>query len=211
MSFLENTRRPDGIGGRMMVSLMNFGHRSLAEWGLRFVDPSANASVLDCGCGGGANIAKLLAQCPAGMVMGIDYADISVQKSREVNRKAIEEGRCAVLRASVTELPFENARFDLVTAFETVYFWPGLTRCFCEVGRVLRENGTFLICNECGGENAKDEKWTEKIDGMQIYTAAQLQAALEAAGFGSVCVHKNKKGWLCVMAQKLPRADRATE
>ena len=70
MSFLDNTRHPTGLGGRMMVSLMNVGHRALADWGLRLLDIPADAAVLDCGCGGGANLARLLKKCPAGMVGG---------------------------------------------------------------------------------------------------------------------------------------------
>ena len=73
MSFFDNTRRPEGLGGKLMVSLMNVGHRSLAHWGMQFLPLSPEARVLDCGCGGGANIKKLLKRCPQGVVKGIDY------------------------------------------------------------------------------------------------------------------------------------------
>ena len=43
MSFLENTRRPAGLGGKLMVRMMNVGHRALARWGLRFLLLSADA------------------------------------------------------------------------------------------------------------------------------------------------------------------------
>lgn len=202
MSFLENTRKPVGLGGKIMVSMMNVGHRALADWGFQFIKAPADARVLDCGCGGGANIEKLLALCPDGSVKGVDYSEVSVAKSRELNQTAIRAGRCEVLHASVADLPFRREQFDLVTAFETVYFWPGLLRCFREVYRVLKPGGTFFICNECSGDTGKDDVWTEKIDGMTIYKDVQLKAALEQAEFGNVQVHKNQKGWLCVTAQK---------
>ena len=56
MSFFENTRKPVGLGGKIMVAMMNFGHSAMAAWGLQFLQPAPDAMVLDCGCGGGANI-----------------------------------------------------------------------------------------------------------------------------------------------------------
>ncbi len=202
MSFFENTRRPKGLAGRMMVSLMNAGHRALAGWGLGFLSAAPDASVLDCGCGGGANLRALAKLCPQGHVTGVDYSAVSVRKSCALNGKAIAEGRCAVLQASVAALPLEDAAFDAATAFETVYFWPGLPQCFLEVRRVLKPGGVFLICNECGGDAPGDEKWPQIVSGMTVYRAVQLKAALEEAGFRDVQIHKHRRGWLCVTSRK---------
>ena len=60
MSFFENTRKPDGMGGKLMVSMMNVGHKAMADWGFRFLEIPKRGSVLDCGCGGGANIESFL-------------------------------------------------------------------------------------------------------------------------------------------------------
>ena len=201
MSFFENTRKPIGLGGKIMVTMMNLGHSPVARWGLRFLELTPDAKVLDCGCGGGANIKRLLKKCPQGVVKGIDYSSVSVEKSKRVNEAAVTKGRCTVLRASVAELPFESEQFDAVTAFETVYFWPDLPQCFREVWRVLKSGGTFLICNESNGDTDKDEKWTEIISGMTIYKDIELKSCLEQAGFFDVQIHK-KKTWLCVTARK---------
>ena len=202
MSFFENTRRPEGFGGKVMVAMMNLGHSALAGWGLGFAGGAADTDALDCGCGGGANIKTLLKLCPKGKVQGIDYSAVSVEKARKVNAGAITAGRCAVQQASVAELPFEAEQFEIVTAFETVYFWPELAQNFREVYRVLKLGGTFFICNEANGETTKDDKWTKIIDGMTIYTDTALKEYLEKAGFCQIQSHKNKKGWLCITAQK---------
>lgn len=202
MSFFENTRKPTGLGGRLMVSMMNLGHNALANWGLRFLDLPKDAKVLDVGCGGGANIKKMLKKCPQGIVKGVDYSPVSVEKAKKVNAQAVASYRCVVWQGSVTKIIFATSWFDFVTAFETVYFWPDMAKSLAEVRRVLKPGGTFLICNECGGDNPKDEKWTEKIDGMRIYKDTELQALLEQAGFCDVQTHKNPRGWLCIMARK---------
>ena len=82
MSFFDNTCKPTGVGGKLMAAMMKLGHRSLADWGLRYLALAPDAGVLDCGCGGGANIKKLLKKCPRGVVKGIDYSAVSVEKAR---------------------------------------------------------------------------------------------------------------------------------
>ena len=43
VSFFENTRKPAGLGGKIMVAMMNFGHSAMAEWGLHFLQPAPDA------------------------------------------------------------------------------------------------------------------------------------------------------------------------
>ena len=59
MSFFE-IPQARGFGGKIMVAMMNVGHSAVARWGLRFLNAAPDARVLDCGCGGGANMKRLL-------------------------------------------------------------------------------------------------------------------------------------------------------
>ena len=198
----SNARKPEGFFGRMMVNGMNGGsHARMAQWGLSFVNVAEEASVLDIGCGGGANVARLLALAPKGMVQGIDYSPVSVKKSQEMNAKAIATGRCKIQEGSATALPYTDGEFDLVTAFETVYFWPHIEECIRGVRRILKENGRFLIVNEDDGLTGNNEKWEKMIDGMHTYTPDELQKHLAAAGFRDITVHTNDQHhWLCATA-----------
>ena len=36
MSFFENTRKPVGFAGKLMVAMMNLGHSPVARWGCNF-------------------------------------------------------------------------------------------------------------------------------------------------------------------------------
>ena len=203
MSFFENTRDPKGFGGRLMVTMMNLAHTPVALWGLHFLHLAPDAKVLDCGCGGGANIKRLLKRCPRGIVKGVDYSAVSVEKSRRLNAEAIQRDRCVIWQGSVQRIIFASDWFDAVTAFETVYFWPGLVDCFREVYRAMKNSGTFLICNEATGDTNKNDKWTQIISDMTIYRDVQLKTALEEAGFTDIQIHKNAhQDWLCVTGQK---------
>ena len=101
MSFFQNTCRPEGIGGKIMVHMMNTGHSSMAEWGFAHIKIQSEDVCLDIGCGGGANIRKLLEKSPYGRVVGIDYSEISVEKSRKINKAGIESKRCEILQGDL--------------------------------------------------------------------------------------------------------------
>ena len=202
MSFFQNTCKPKGIGGKIMGNMMNTGQSSMAEWGFTHIEIRNNYICLDIGCGGGANVKKLLAKTPYGKVTGIDYSEISVIKSQKINKAEIENRRCEILQGNVMKLPFGNETFDIITAFETIYFWPDINEAFKQVYRVLKGSGTFMICNESNGENSKEEKWTKIIQGMKIYNSGQVKKSLEGAGFTDIKIHKNEKGWLCVVCKK---------
>ena len=93
--------------------------------------------------------------------------------------------------------------FDLATAFETVYFWPGLEKCFGQAAKVLKPGGTFLICNESDGTDPTSAKFEKIIDGMKNYTPQEIEAALKAAGFSEVEIdHHPTKPWIAVLAKK---------
>ena len=199
--FFNNTRKPEGLLGRCMVGSMNHAHAALADWGLSYLPETGPTEIAELGCGGGRNIRALLRKYPAATVTALDYSKISVEKARSVNRKGLQAGRCRIIQGDVSHLPFENSAFDLVTAFETVYFWPGPTESFREVYRTLRPGGIFLIANESDGENSQDDKWLSVIDGMRIFNQTQLTTFLTEAGFSEVVVKRNtKKHWLCALA-----------
>ena len=189
MSFFENTRKPEGFGGKLMVAMMNVGHSAVARWGLQFLNAAPDAKVLDCGCGGGANIKRLLKKCPRGVVKGIDYSPVSVEKSRKVNEAAIAEGRCAVLQGSVADmmgqarekadrlhlknvtfrqgdvgaLPYADDTFDIVLSLNGFHAFPDKEAAYREVFRVLRPGGTFCGCFYVKGERKRTDWFVRHV------------------------------------------------
>jgi len=201
--FVSQTRKPEGFLGKLMVGSMNGGHAKLADWGMSHLDGIKATCIAELGCGGGRNAAELLKRFPQAKLTAMDYSEVSVQKATETNKTCIATGRCAVLQGNVASLPFADEAFDLATAFETVYFWPDLEKCFAEVCRVLKPDGTFMICNESDGTDETSLKFEKIIDGMKCYTAEQLKFALKAAGFSEVRTdHHSSNPWITVLAKK---------
>lgn len=178
--------RPSGEAGRALLERMNAGrHEELSVWGLAHLDFDGASAALDIGCGGGANIARLLERMPEGRICGVDYSELSVEVSRETNAAAVSEGRVEVVPGLASALPFSDDEFDIVTAFETVYYWD-LADCFPEVLRVLRPGGAFLICNEDNGARPEMHEFAAKVPGMAMHTGAELEEALSRAGFVAI-------------------------
>ena len=98
-------------------------------------------------------------------------------------------------------LPYEKGTFDLITAFETVYFWGNLQKTFNEVHRVLKNGGLFLIC--CEASDPSDETWTSRIDGMVVHSAQDLESCLARCGFSNITTHRRNKEKICVIAHKI--------
>lgn len=208
MRFFKNFAKPEGLYGKLVLQMMNHGHAKLAAWAFSIIGDlvTQDAQVLDIGCGGGANLAEWLRRCPEGYVSGLDYSALSVEKSSRVNHEAIAAQRCRVHQGNVADMPFADASFDLASAFETVYFWPDLVPCFREIMRVLRPSGYFFLITEADGSDPAQIKWTKMIDGMRLYTADELRAALEEAGFRNIRSQRSSQHWLCLSAQKPEKA-----
>lgn len=59
-----------------MVHMMNTGHSSMAEWGFTHMEIQSDNVCLDIGCGGGANVRKLLEK-----VRMAEWLALIIQKS----------------------------------------------------------------------------------------------------------------------------------
>lgn len=203
MSRIDNARRPAGIGGILTLRRMNGGHHArLSEWGFARFTVECRDDCLDVGCGGGANLGRLLSKASHGTVTGLDYSETSVSKSLRTNRSAVRAGRCTVVKGDVMGMPFDDGSFDIVTAFETVYFWPDIGDAFREVFRVMRPGGMLMVCNEADGEDPEQLAWAEEV-GLRIYSKEELLEAMENAGFSEIRVERNpEESWLAVVARK---------
>ena len=197
-SFFSQCARPEGALGRVMLSFMNYTHAPLTNWGLNLVDVQNGWTMLDVGCGGGFTIRRLLKRSRGAQVYGIDISEESVAKARKVNAEVLDK-QVFVTQGSAEKLPYEDGKFDLVTAVETVYFWPNLPNCLQEVRRVLKPSGKFAILVEVVDS---DSKWTSVVEGMTAYTPEQIKTLLDDAGFTQTEIHRKKPTYATIIGIK---------
>lgn len=197
-SFFTQCARPQGFLGRIMLRFMNFGHAPLTNWGLSLLDFQDKWTMLDIGCGGGATLKRLLKHGEGATVHGIDISAEAVDKAKKVNARALDK-QVFVIQGSAEKLPYPDAMFDLITAVETVYFWPDLPSCLQEVYRVLKPGGSFAIMVEVLDSTSI---WTEIVDGMTVYSPDELLAILNNAGFTYTVVHRKKPSYATITCRK---------
>ena len=198
---ITQCRKPHGEEGIQTIENMNENHKPISEFAFKCIKVGENDKILDIGCGGGVNIEKFL-ELTTNNVDGLDYSEVSVLESIKRNQKAIDKGKCRVMHADVSRMPIEDMSYDLVSAFETIYFWPDIENTFKEVSRIIKANGQFIIAQGTDGNHPDDEKWLSTVEGMKVYTADELQRYLLNAGFSSVDCFKKENDYILVVIAK---------
>ncbi len=195
----ENPAKPVGDVGAKMLERMNISHAPLRAFGLHTIEYQPHMTILDVGCGGGATIKDLLKLSKESVVYGLDYASKSIEMSSLNNKEELNK-RVFLKKGDVAHLPYEENMFDLVTAVETVYFWPDITKGLEEIHRVLKKGGHLNII--CEGSDPEAIDWP-KIDGFfKIYRPSELQALLVQAHFQDVVVHHGQGQYISVVGVK---------
>jgi len=202
---LTQCKKPSGRLGRCLVKGMNVGHSGLTRWALGFIDIPSDTDILDIGCGGGRAVERLAGIAADGNVVGIDYSPDAVAVAGKKNRLLIDEGRVEILRESVSSMHFSDDVFDLVTAFESHYFWPDFCNDLKEVYRVTKENGQLLVAGALY-KNKKYERRNQRIVnalGMTYLSIEEFREALEGVGYSQFdAIEKKNKGWFAVKCKK---------
>lgn len=188
--------KPSGLLGLLIGRLMNLLHGSIYKWGLERISASENSVILDIGCGGGKVVKLLSNRFSKGKVYGLDHSPEMIRLSQKTNRLSIAKGMVDIRQCSVALLPYPDEQFNLVTAFETIQFWPDISSNLNEVRRVLKSPGTFLIVNRYPPE---DSKWSSFL---KLKNANEYKEKLNIAGFKDVSIDtSSRKGWILVIAR----------
>jgi SAM-dependent methyltransferase len=204
---VRQCRRPSGWFGRLVLWRMNASHSRLTDWALGHVAVEKRHTILDVGCGGGRTVSKLARFATEGKVYGVDHSEASVAATTRTNARWIARERVEVRLASVSELPFADDTFDLVTAVETHFWWPNLRGDMREVQRVLKPGGLLCVAAEVykGAGTMLSRLAEEHVGrtGMTLLSADEHRQLFTNSGYSDVQVlERRDKTWICAIGKK---------
>jgi SAM-dependent methyltransferase len=205
LGLMDQYRYPTGHRGRYIARLMNKEHEAVTLWALNKVKIASDGIILDVGCGGGKTINRLAQLVPHGKVFGVDISSDMVEYSKELNEELIAQNRVQIVEASVERMSFPDNHFDLVTAFETYFFWPNFRGALKEIKRVLKPGGKLFLVNEMVKDGAYDVENAKLIakTHVRLIPLQEIRNVMVSIGFVDVQVFtKTESPWNAVLAQK---------
>ncbi|MBN9743398.1 class I SAM-dependent methyltransferase [Amycolatopsis sp. A1MSW2902] len=141
--------------------------------------------VLEVGCGGGAFLRHAL-ETVAGAA-AIDHSPDMVVAAEKANQRAVEHGRCRIVRGSAESLPFGSAEFTAVVSMNMFFFVADPVAAFAEFHRVLQPSGR-LVLHTVSADPPPSLVPAVLARRMHCYSDETIGAFAADAGFAEVAV-----------------------
>jgi ubiquinone/menaquinone biosynthesis C-methylase UbiE len=159
-----------------------FARKTVLPWALQGVRPAGE--LLELGSGSGAMAAGTAQTFPDLKVVVTDIDPAMVRAARQRLRG---HRQVTVSQADVTDLPFEDGRFDVVASYLMLHHVIEWQSALAEAVRVLKPGGT-LVGYDLHRTHAA--KWIHVVDRSRyrLIEHDEFAPALTAAGFDQVRV-----------------------
>jgi ubiquinone/menaquinone biosynthesis C-methylase UbiE len=153
--------------------------------------------VLDIGCGTGQFAARVLEQCPAAQVWGLDLSEGMLEHARQ--RLQAAGDRVHLVHGDSENLPFPANSFDVVTCSHSFHHYPNQARVVAEMHRVLAPGGKLMII-----DGDRDGLWGRFIfDGIVVMmegavkhlSGAAFHNLFDVTGYANI-VQQRRGGFL---------------
>ena len=201
----DQCQRPEGEEGIKVLEKMNEHHKDLSAWAIATIPEAFTASrVLDIGCGGGNVLRVLSMKWPRSVCDGIDISETSVEYAKKKNSFLVTAGKVRVQVAGVSDIPFPDGEFDLITAIETYFFWPDLANDIRSAASKLREGGLMLIVSEqfFNGKNDAELSKVCESHHMKLVSHEEMTSLMEAAGMTVKTTVDEDRNWVAYLGKK---------
>ena len=154
--------------------------------------------ILDLGCGTGVILEHIKQAYNSVELYGLDISENMIVQAKQ------RLGSNALLSIGDAEnLPYENNSFDLVCCVESFHHYPNPAKALLEIKRVLKDNGTFLLCDTWTKSPARQVmnlfiRFSSDGD-VHIYSKHEIINLLTATGFSSISWRQiTNHAYLCI-------------
>ncbi len=191
--FSEQARRPNGIFGRMVMSIVfDRGNAFLNDFVCELISVQTDDRILEIGFGTGKLIHKMAQQIDKGLIEGIDFSREMVSFAQKRNKENIAKGKINIFEGNFDEMSYENELFSKVCSVNTIYFWPTPVHTAKKIADILKPNGKLILAFE-DIEQLKQRNLNQEV--FHIYSKEEVQYLLINAGFSNnVSIVSRKKG-----------------
>ena len=197
MEIVKQAESSGGQVGNLLGKLMNWGHIPAYKYFFDKRFPDQNLKILDLGCGGGKFIKYLSESNESYKVYGLDHSKDMLRLSRRINNAGIARGQIKLIESNIDTIPMREEYVHIVTALETIQFWPNIKAVLMEIHRVLKSDGVLYILNRLPKSNTKLWK-NARLKNIYDYKNALLDT-----GFSKTEILLDEKpGWIFIMAKK---------
>ena len=140
---LKQSKQPTGLVGIWMMKIWNQVYFPMVEWAISQLEQQNIKNILDVGIGNGQSTLYLKQYFPNSKVIGIDISKTAITQAKKWNIADLN-----FELKDVGQTTYSAESFDLITAFQTHFHWPDLSRAFSELRRILRRDGLILLACE---------------------------------------------------------------
>lgn len=188
---IAQSKNPEGDVGTFMLKMMDIAHENIINEAISPLVINGNNSILDIGCGSGLAIKLMVNKFNNSSITGMDISETCIRQSIKKNKEGIRKGKVKLILGDVEKIPFTNNSFDIVTAFQTHYYWFDFPKALLEIKRVLISGGIFVL----SGEMSKMEYHMKEYK-----SSLEYEDLLKHIGFEHIQLHY-KKGFMILYAQ----------
>jgi ubiquinone/menaquinone biosynthesis C-methylase UbiE len=143
--------------------------------------------IVDVGCGTGKLLRMAAARWPTARRIGVDAADGMVAMARQRTPGA------SFYVGAAESLPLPDGWADFIVSTISFHHWPDQEQGLCEVARVLRPGGHFLLA-----DIVPPFGLAKIIGHVRSNSAPRLRELFARAGLEVRAQHRRLGGWLLV-------------
>jgi ubiquinone/menaquinone biosynthesis C-methylase UbiE len=173
---------PRGFTGSLAGHLMAFKNQPMNRLAVELLAVKPDDHVLEIGFGPGRAVQLLCQTASPASIAGVDTSDVMVRQASRRNRRYIADRQAQLHCASVSELPFSDGVFTKAFAVNSFHHWDDQRQGLVEVRRVLRPDGTLLLCLRMDFP----KPWWDSAPGLSDEQVGQVQQLLHEVAYNDV-------------------------